>query len=326
MKTGMVIKSADKEVSKRDLELINKYTRKEMTAQDVYVFSVVLCDNDIDRDFESFTVESLYELEKLFVGKTGVFDHNASAHNQTSRVFECKVEKLSGRKTQCGEDYFRLVGRAYMPKSDKNRDLIMSIDSGIVKEVSVGCAVRHTLCSVCNNDIYSPQCHHTKGVTYNKALCYGKLSDVYDAYEFSFVAVPAQKEAGVIKAYAPNEKETVSMKELLSELKKSKEVLLDSTKIKGLLSYICKLEQKAEDGEFYKEQLKNDVCKCMSVSQPKLSVDTIKSIVSKMSVCELREVLDAHNKQSAHDDDMYVQLSGSKSADNKNAVRNQFTI
>ena len=91
-------------VSENELELINAYTRKPLGAQDVYVFSVTLCDNDVDRDGERFTVESLFALEKLFVGKTGIFDHDPTAKNQTARIFRCGVEAVEGRKTATGDD------------------------------------------------------------------------------------------------------------------------------------------------------------------------------------------------------------------------------
>ena len=76
-------------VSAEELRLINTYTRRNLSADEVYVFSVTLCDNDVDRDGERFTVESLFALEKLFVGKTGIFDHPPSAKNQTARIFAC---------------------------------------------------------------------------------------------------------------------------------------------------------------------------------------------------------------------------------------------
>ena len=56
-------------VTNDEMALINAYSRRTLTKDEVYVFGVVLCDNDIDRDNERFTVESLFELEKLFVGK-----------------------------------------------------------------------------------------------------------------------------------------------------------------------------------------------------------------------------------------------------------------
>lgn len=60
MRIGTVIKSAEGE---NDLQLINQYTRKDLKADEVYTFSVVLCDNDVDRDYERFTVESLFSLQ-----------------------------------------------------------------------------------------------------------------------------------------------------------------------------------------------------------------------------------------------------------------------
>ena len=77
MHNGTVIKAAPvgaspcEAVTPEELALINTYTRRPLTAEEVYVFSVTLCDNDVDRDGERFPVESLFALEKLFVGKTG---------------------------------------------------------------------------------------------------------------------------------------------------------------------------------------------------------------------------------------------------------------
>ena len=34
-----------------------------------------LCDNEIDRDWERFSPETLKGLAPLFVGKSGIFDH-----------------------------------------------------------------------------------------------------------------------------------------------------------------------------------------------------------------------------------------------------------
>ena len=86
------------------------HAQAALAADEVYVFSLVLCDNDVDRDGERFTVESLFALEKLFVGKTGIFDHDPSAKNQTARIFSCAVENVPERKTATGDEYFRLKG------------------------------------------------------------------------------------------------------------------------------------------------------------------------------------------------------------------------
>ena len=54
-----------------ELKEINRFTRRELSEEDVYIFSVVLCDNEIDRDYERFSDEALETLSKLFVGVTG---------------------------------------------------------------------------------------------------------------------------------------------------------------------------------------------------------------------------------------------------------------
>jgi len=329
LKTGKVIKCADTSVSENDLSLINKYTRRELTIDEVYVFSVVLCDNDIDRDFERFTVESLFELEKLFVGKTGIFDHNPSATNQTARIFSCKVEHIEGKKTATGDDYFRLVAKAYIPRSETNNDIILSLDSGITKEVSVGCAVKRTLCSICSNDIASTSCHHVKGKEYQNKLCYGELDGVIDAYEFSFVAVPAQKNAGVIKAFSENKRENKKMKDILVAIKKGEDVTLKSHQSKSLCEYITQLEEKAKDGELFKEHLKESVIKLMGISQPNISTDTLHSIVEKLTVSELSTLKEAYKESATQCEKITPQLSALSNTNDtviKSDKTNQFTI
>lgn len=67
------------ELAEGELAQINALSRKELKAGEVYAFGVRLCDNEIDRDGERFPLETLQELERLFVGKSGVFDHQWSA-------------------------------------------------------------------------------------------------------------------------------------------------------------------------------------------------------------------------------------------------------
>lgn len=77
-----------------------------------------------------------------------------------ARIFSCKVEKIDGQKTALGDDYYRLKARAYLPVCESNRDIILAIDSGIIKEVSVGCAVGRVVCNVCGEDI--SMCTHKR--------------------------------------------------------------------------------------------------------------------------------------------------------------------
>ena len=183
------------------LEKINKYTRRPLSADEVYIFSVILCDNDIDRDGERFSEKALEQLGGLFVGRTGIFDHDAKSSKQSARIFDTELKEDSSRTTKNGDTYRYLTGYAYMVRTDDNKSLIAEIDGGIKKEVSVSCSASRRICSVCGSDKAKTGCTHVKGREYGGRVCHTVLDDITDAYEWSFVAVPAQVNAGVTKQY-----------------------------------------------------------------------------------------------------------------------------
>ena len=181
------------------LELLNRFTKREHTLDEVYLFDLILCDNEIDRDGDCFSVHALEQLRDRFAGVTGIFDHNPRSGNQTARIFRTELCSDPNRKTQTGQVYHFLRANAYMVRTDSNADLIREIDAGIKKEVSISCAVGTQTCSVCGCNKLKKPCAHIKGRSYCGAKCYHTLDDVTDVYEWSFVAVPAQRSAGVTK-------------------------------------------------------------------------------------------------------------------------------
>lgn len=194
-------------VSEEMLAKINTYTVKPLAAEEVYVFRVAMCDNEIDRDHEVFPRETLDALAELYRGKTVIADHRWQTSGQVARIFDTEVEETGG-KSSTGEAAARLVAYCYMLRSEANADLIAAIDAGIKKEVSVGCAVKRCECSVCGANMRKEWCDHFPGSEYDGAICYVKLLDAEDAYELSFVAVPAQREAGVVKSYGAEKPQT----------------------------------------------------------------------------------------------------------------------
>lgn len=182
------------------LEQLNKFTRRKFTGDEVFIFSVILCDNEVDRDNERFSRKSLEQLAEKFVGVTGIFDHDPKGGNQTARIFSAEVVE-ENRENSLGEPYVCVKANAYMVRTDSNADLIREIDGGIKKEVSVSCAAERHICSVCGTDRRVKACHHVKGRRYDGKKCFLSLEDISDAYEWSFVAVPAQVGAGVTKGF-----------------------------------------------------------------------------------------------------------------------------
>lgn len=176
-----------------DMDAVNAYSRRPLTEDEVYLFSVRACDDQPDRDFEKFTPECLGELLPLFIGKSILSDHDWSTNKQCARIYGGEVVADEA------ETWLRLD--CYMPRTDATARRIEMIDTGVVKEISVGCACKKLTCSICGRPLGS--CEHRKGQSYDGEICLGLISEAADAYEVSFVAVPAQQAAGVLKAAEP---------------------------------------------------------------------------------------------------------------------------
>ena len=204
---GMIEKAASlapQEVTEAELKAINKYALEPLTADQVFTFKAVLCDNEVDRVYERFNLKALQDLKKLFLGKTVIKDHRRTADNQVARIYSTELVQTD-KATQSGELYTQLVAHCYMVKTAGNADLIAEIKGGIKKEGSVGCSVSGVICSICGTDNSKTYCPHWPGKSYEKEggkqVCTFTLTGGRDAYEFSLVAVPAQRAAGVSKSY-----------------------------------------------------------------------------------------------------------------------------
>lgn len=181
-----------------ELKLINVQAIVPQTADSVFAFKLVACDNQVDRDEERFSNRTLDQFAEMFVGRPMLRDHDWSANNQIARIYAGSVENSGGVK--------RLVLRAYMPRNERAAPTIADIEAGILREVSVGVAVKNCLCSICGEDYTLRNCGHRRGEEYDGKQCHVVLDDAQDTFETSFVAVPAQRNAGVVKRYEAVEK------------------------------------------------------------------------------------------------------------------------
>lgn len=281
-------------ITDAELELINKYALRPMKKEELFTFSVILCDNDIDRDFERFSEESLRALEKLFVGKTGIFDHSMQSENQSARTYRTELLRDSTKKTRDGSDYVYLKAWCYTVRNEKNASLISDIESGIKKEVSVSCNSGEKICSVCGE----AYCSHIAGKSYNGNLCYKTIEGVTDAYEWSFVAVPAQRNAGVTKSASLYKKEK-NMESILKAIKNDKKVTFEPSELKKLSGYIEQLEHNCEDGKKYRLALAEETKKNFSLALPSLKSENVDGIIKELSSTQLESLCKALKKQAA---------------------------
>ncbi|MCI9165274.1 MAG: hypothetical protein HFF64_04660 [Oscillospiraceae bacterium] len=262
-------------VNREDMALINRLAKTELTPEQVYTFAVRLCDNEVDRDWERFDEAGLEALSALFVGKSGIFDHHWSAQEQTARLYRTEVCRESGT-TAAGDGIRYLKGYAYMLRSEKNRDLIEEIEAGIKKEVSVGCSVAGRVCSVCGAD----HCGHQGGSRYGGKLCYFTLTGPTDAYEWSFVAVPAQRRAGVIKSFA----RAPALKRLVQEHPECR-------------AQLEALEEEARMGRSYMRGLRRELVRLAGLTDEALDLKLLAKTAEKLDEEELLALSGAYRRR-----------------------------
>ena len=264
------------------LGAINALARAELTEDQVYVFSLRLCDDQVDRDFERFDIAALPGLAKLFVGKTGIVDHKWSSEHQVARIFAAE--------TVMEEGVSYIKAWAYIRRGGNNDEVIADIEAGIKKEVSVGCAMGCSVCSVCGSEYGS--CGHQKGQYYDGQLCCAILKEPMDAYEFSFVAVPAQKSAGVLKGMGRNK----CLKELAEEF--------------GAQSEYRALYKEAELGRQYRKELEDSVVRLCLALELGAEADTYRGVAKMAGSEDLRKLKAALEQRLAESLPVMTQLGG----------------
>lgn len=282
--------------SAAQLEAINAQAKAALTAEQVYIFSVRLCDDQIDRDGERFDTAALPALAKLFLGKTGIVDHRWSSDAQVARIFETQVVQENGVNF--------IKAWAYIRRGGSADEIIADIEAGIKKEVSVGCAMGRAVCSVCGNEYGS--CGHQKGETYDGTVCCAILQEPMDAYEFSFVAVPAQREAGVLKGMGGSR----SLKALAEEF--------------GAQREYRELYKQAQLGRAYEKQLQDQVVRLCLMLELGVEAPVLRSVLEKASAEELGILKTALEKRTAECFPVQTQLPRGNAA--QEAMESGFLI
>lgn len=208
------------EIDSAELKKINKYTLSPVTAEEVYTFKVCAGTNELDdRNFEPFNLQVLKDMQSLFAGKTVIKDHMHRSDNQIARVYDTELVQGNKLIKETNELHTELWLKCYMVRTESNKDLISEIKAGIKKEVSTGYLAKRLVCSVCGTDNKATFCPHMWGHEYDTAAgrkkCYFTIDGVKDAYELSFVTIPAQPTAGTRKAAAVEESEKKTKNRLL---------------------------------------------------------------------------------------------------------------
>jgi hypothetical protein len=355
----MEMKAGESTPSDDQLKLINQFTRKELTAGDVYIYPILLCDNEVDRDEEYFEKSDLELLSGLAPGVTGIFDHRWSSDGQVARLFSASVESTSNNNSR-GVEYWFLKGWAYILSLDKNKDLIAEIDGGIKKEVSIGFSYTTPICSICGGDYRDyDDCRHIRGRMYNKDICRIRMANPKEMYEYSHVAVPAQPAAGAMKGIKEEnlldlealdkqkqlnlgkkgEKKDMELKDFLSAVGiENKEAAEAMTVIKGwkekadgaaelktsLDEANTKLENQeplVQQGKQYQDDLMAESLRLGGLVDKNFNAEVMKSVFEKCSMDELKAFKDQYQKKLDEISPPVPQSKGNPDGGHKKTVR-----
>lgn len=145
------------------------------------------------------------------------------------------------------------------------------------------------MCSVCGSEYGT--CGHHKGESYDGVICCAILKDPVDAYEFSFVAVPAQRDAGVLKALGGGRK---CLKELAEEF--------------GVQAEYRALVKQAQLGGRYEQELRDSVVRLSLSLELGVEEPVLRSLVKTAAAEDLLRLKEALEQRLAESLPVVTQL------------------
>lgn len=182
----------------KEFEFIRPMVSADTIAEQLYIFSIKMCNSEIDSDFDKLTPAFLTQFAE-YINSSPIpliKDHCWIAENQIGRVYRAEV--LSEGLDSIGEPYTYVLGYAYVAA---NSEIVARLKLGLLSEVSVGFDGKGYTCSSCGADVLShdSQCPngHIFGSTIEGVTVYRNVGECTSALECSFVPVPAQDGAEV---------------------------------------------------------------------------------------------------------------------------------
>jgi hypothetical protein len=175
-----------------DMKLINSFAKRELRADEVYVASMYLANDQVDRTFERFPISYLEQFAETIVGRSLLIGHDHRSAPE-GLFFKAEVTKEG--------DVTHLRPSFYVVKTRANEHLRAQIDGGVYRYVSIGFHYEDLVCDICGQSIFDRECPHVPGQEYDGAVCTATYSGKAEAVEGSIVYLGAQYGAELKKAH-----------------------------------------------------------------------------------------------------------------------------
>lgn len=164
------------------MEAINRYALRPLAPEEVAVFRLDLCNNQVDRHYSRFPDEELERVNALTPGRPLMERHDMTGTLPRGTFFRSRLHRDGNRVSVRPE--------VYVLRSAGNRDFILNIEGGVYRETSIGFSFRRPECSVCGRDLRT--CAHVPGRTYGGKPCHFVMRGVMEVLEGSVVPAGSQ--------------------------------------------------------------------------------------------------------------------------------------
>ncbi len=144
-----------------ELAIINRYTKRTHSAEEIYVSACDLCNDQRDRSFEWFPEDVLADFAASLPAKSLLGGHDHSGLPM-GLWFDAAVQ--SG--TVNGKPARVLHAKSYIVKTRENEHHRAQLEGGVYRYASVGFRALDLLCDICGQSWFGFDCQHYAGETY----------------------------------------------------------------------------------------------------------------------------------------------------------------
>jgi len=163
---------------------VNKFTLRPLTRDEFAVFTMDLCNNQVDAHYSRFPLDELESINDMVPGRPFMERHDTKGTLPRGTFFR------SGLHEEPDGEYVSVRPDVYILHTEDNRALIANIEGGVYRATSIGFSFMRPECSICHKDIRT--CDHVPGRRYAEESCHYIMHDVVSVLEGSVVFSASQ--------------------------------------------------------------------------------------------------------------------------------------
>lgn len=179
---GAIVATRELQASDSTMAAINALTLRALTPEQVAVFSLDICNDQIDKHNSRFPQEELQRINSMIPGRPFMERHDLRGTLPRGTFFRSQLSSHDGM-ISVRPDVFIL-------RTEDNDGFIANIEGGVYRETSIGISFAFPQCSICSKDLR--ECRHVPGREYEGAQCHYAMRDVKEVIEGSVVPAGSQ--------------------------------------------------------------------------------------------------------------------------------------